>query len=117
MSQRRKFRLYIALALYVPLLTLLIYGIGSTAVQRLVPPALFLTTIALLFWRFPEGGLLQISDLRFYIALALFVPYAALLIHGPTPVERRMGGALAYVSAMLGLLFWPKSLRFRRDRF
>jgi hypothetical protein len=53
MSQRRKFRLYIALALYVPLLTLLISGIGSTAVQRLVPPALFLTTIALLFWRFP----------------------------------------------------------------
>jgi hypothetical protein len=116
MSQGRKLRLYIALALYVPLLTLLISGTGSTAVQRLVPPALNLVTIALLFWRFPEGGLLQISDLRFYIALGLFVAYAALLIYGPTPVERRLVG-LAYVLATVALLFWPQSFRSRRDRF
>jgi hypothetical protein len=64
MSQRRKFRLYIALALFVAYPALLIYG--PTAVQRLVPPACLVTTIALLFWRFPSRlpGLLQISDLR-----------------------------------------------------
>jgi uncharacterized protein (DUF486 family) len=115
MSQRRKFRRYIALALFVAYPALLIYG--PTAVQRLVPPACLVTTIALLFWRFPSRlpGLLQISDLRLYIALALFVAYAALLIYGPTPVERRLVG-LAYVLATVALLFWPQSFP-RRDRF
>jgi hypothetical protein len=75
----------------------------------------FLTTIALLFWRFPEGGLLQISDLRFYIALALSVAYAGLFIYGPTPVARLVG--LAYVLVTVALLFWPQSFRSRRDRF
>ena len=108
-----KFRLHIALTLFVAYVPLLIYG--PAPLDRLVPPACLLTTIALLFWRWPSVNSLQISDLRLYIALALLVAYAALLIYGPTAMERL--SAPAYVLAMFALLFWPKFFGSRRRRF
>ena len=107
-----KFRLYIFLALFVAYAALLIYG--PTAVEILGPPAYLLAIIALLFWRTPRVSSLQISDLRLYIALALFVACVPLLVYGPTAVQRL--GPAAYALATIALLFWPKFFRSRQHR-
>ena len=110
MSRPEKFRLYIFLALSVAYAALLIYG--PTAVEILGPPAYLLVIIAVLFWRTHRVSSLQISDLRLYIALALFVACVPLLIYGPTAVQRF--GPAAYALAIIALLFWPKFFRSRR---
>jgi len=112
MSRPEKFRLYIFLALSVAYAALLIYG--PTAVEILGPPAYLLVIIAVLFWRTHRVSSLQISDLRLYIALALFVACVPLLIYGPTAVQRF--GPAAYALAIIALLFWPKFFRSRRHR-
>ena len=112
MSRPEKFRLYIFLALSVAYAALLIYG--PTAVEILGPPAYLLVIIAVLFWRTHRVSSLQISDLRLYIALALFVACVPLLIYGPTAVQRF--GPAAYALAIIALLSWPKFFRSRRHR-
>jgi hypothetical protein len=112
MSRPEKFRLYIFLALSVAYAALLIYG--PTAVEILGPPAYLLVIIAVLFWRTHRVSSLQISDLRLYIALALFVACVPLLIYGPTAVQRF--GPAPYALAIIALLSWPKFFRSRRHR-
>jgi len=132
MSQSRfryKFRQYIALALSVVWVAVMIFApfgwnaIGrAMAVQRVGLPAFILATIALTIWRIPAGvSSLQMSDLRFYIASALSVVYVALLTYGPTSgpagIVVQHWGQGAYILAMFALVFWPKFFDSRRHRF